>query len=343
MAILHHPLTPDDLPPPPPQKWGWGWTQGSDPVSPQGEYPLISIVIPSYNQGQFLEETLRSVLLQNYPRLEVIVIDGGSTDGTVEVLQKYAPFLTYWVSEPDNGQSDAINKGFQRATGALIGWQNSDDTYEPNTFKAVAEAFLSHPEADVFYGLVRHIDEAGNFVADYPVTEATVANMIPYSAVTNHSFFYTQKVFKAGHFINTNLKHCMDQEFILRLLLNQFNFYFEPRIIGNWRIYKSTKSSRQMDVWAQESFNLCWQVYHDQDLDKTTKSKARDCLYSLCLNNFNHGRASIFCDQMQVLFKEFGFFSLSGIMWIKYALALLGEKQLQKLLYVKEKYSTKLS
>ncbi|WP_263821281.1 glycosyltransferase family 2 protein [Salinibacter sp.] len=134
-----------DLPAPPPGKTGWPWTEQSDALpetQPDGTpWPKISIVTPSYNQGQFIEETIRSVLLQRYPNLEYIVMDGGSTDGTVEILEKYDPWIAHWVSEPDDGQSDAINKGFERATGDTYAWLNSDDYYAPGGLSAVAKRY----------------------------------------------------------------------------------------------------------------------------------------------------------------------------------------------------------
>ena len=132
-----------DLPPPLAIKDGWPWVEQSLPRSeaiPTGTpTPRISIVTPSYNQAQFLEETIRSVLLQSYPDLEYIVMDGGSTDGSVEILNKYEPWLTYWISEPDDGQAHAINKGFEHATGDIYGWINSDDSYLPNALQTVAK------------------------------------------------------------------------------------------------------------------------------------------------------------------------------------------------------------
>lgn len=139
----------------PANKNGWPWIAPSpihQEYMPDGNpWPRISIVTPSYNQGQFIEETLRSVLLQGYPNLEYILIDGGSTDGSVEIIEKYAPWLSYWVSEPDRGQTHAINKGFERATGDIMAWLNSDDVYMPWTLAAVAQG-ISGNEACLLIG-----------------------------------------------------------------------------------------------------------------------------------------------------------------------------------------------
>ena len=125
------------LPPPPQGKIGWPWTEGSpsppDRMSDGSEWPRISIVTPNYNYGHFIEETIRSVLLQGYPNLEYIIIDGGSTDDTVEIIHKYKDYLTYWVSEHDEGQTDAINKGYQHCTGDIFVWLNADDAYTNST------------------------------------------------------------------------------------------------------------------------------------------------------------------------------------------------------------------
>jgi len=126
------------------------------------QLPKISIVTPSYNQGQYLEKTIRSVLDQHYPNLEYIIIDGGSTDKSVEIIRKYKSDLKYWVSEPDRGQSHAINKGFEHATGELFGWLNSDDYYMEGALQAVAELFVQHPDVGAFVGAGQMVDSAAH-------------------------------------------------------------------------------------------------------------------------------------------------------------------------------------
>src|SRR5579872_7498135 len=140
-----------DLPPGPLGRSGWPWTAEKAPSFPPrmpdgSMWPSISVITPSLNQSPFLEETIRSVLLQGYPHLEYIVMDGGSTDKTVDVLKKYEAGLTYWESRRDHGQAAAINKGFHRATGQIVAFLNSDDYYQPGALAAVAQVFMQQPD-----------------------------------------------------------------------------------------------------------------------------------------------------------------------------------------------------
>ena len=124
-------------------------------------WPRVSIVTPSYNHGQFIEETIRSVLLQGYPNIEYIIIDGGSSDETLDIIRKYEPWLTHWVSEPDMGQSHAINKGFARCSGDVVAWLNSDDEYLPGTLGIVGHYMEKNPAADIVFGDQEEMDENG--------------------------------------------------------------------------------------------------------------------------------------------------------------------------------------
>lgn len=323
----------DVLPSPPDDRAGWPWIIAPQPLLNLSRWPKISIIVPSYNQASFLEETLRSVLGQGYPNLECLVIDGGSTDGSLEILQKYAHLLR-WMSEPDKGQSDAINKGFKMATGELIGWQNSDDTYEPNALYHAAKALLAHPKLDVIHGLVRHIDAQSQWVSDYPVQPVNIANMIPYSAVTNHAIFVHRRVIEAGEFLNVNLHHCMDQEWILRLLRREYKFQFNPKIKSNWRLHGESKSTGQMRVWAREAFDLCKDVYLDRALSTEIRQKAKRELFSLCHDSFSKRRFEVFHYQIRALVQLFGWRLLGTKLWVKLILSGLGEgaiAQLQKM------------
>jgi glycosyltransferase involved in cell wall biosynthesis len=145
-----------ELPAPPESVTIWPWTRGSKPLPdtmPDGQpWPLISIVTPSFNQGRFLEQSIRSVLLQGYPRLEFIVIDGGSSDDSPGTIAQYETWLKHWVSEQDGGTADALHKGFRAATGDIFGFLNADDFYLPGCLEKVAAAFHAHPSADVVSG-----------------------------------------------------------------------------------------------------------------------------------------------------------------------------------------------
>jgi len=150
------------LPLPSRDKKGWPWTEEipglPTAMSDGSPWPRISVITPSYNQGQFLEETIRSVLLQGYPNLEYILIDGGSKDESLDIIKQYEPWLAYWVSEPDRGQSHAVNKGFAMASGEIVAWLNSDDQYLPGTLKTIAEHARRYPEAGAWAGGGRRLD-----------------------------------------------------------------------------------------------------------------------------------------------------------------------------------------
>ena len=157
-----------ELPPPPHAKKGWPWTQESSPfgehVPDRHFWPRITVITPSFNQGRFLEETIRSVLLQGYPDLEYLVLDGGSTDNSVEIIKKYSRWLTYWVSEPDSGQADAINRGLHRASGLFATWLNSDDLLCRNalTTQSIQVGFDGNT---VYVGDCQYLDESGRLVS----------------------------------------------------------------------------------------------------------------------------------------------------------------------------------
>ncbi|MBD2579005.1 glycosyltransferase family 2 protein [Oscillatoria sp. FACHB-1406] len=332
MPTLHSALTLENLPAPPPQKTGWPWTKQSDSIVMKGgDLPRITIVTPSYNQGAFIEETIRSILLQNYPNLEYIIIDGGSTDNTLEIIQKYEPFIAYWSSEPDRGQSEAVNKGFRRATGQLIGWQNSDDIYQPGAFWAAVQKFKACPQADVIYGNLNFIDEASQFISSYPIGEANVENMIPYPAVCNQAAFFRDRVFKENQYLDESLKHCMDQEFFLRLLIKDYKFAFEPELLAGFRRHQAAKTSQQAAIWSEESFALYRSIYQNREISDRLRDRAKDCLIGICREDYRNSRMEAFRDKVKNFNKIVGWQALNLELSLKYMLSFLKENKTAKI------------
>ncbi len=206
--------------------------------------PKISIITPSFNQVQFLEATMRSVLDQNYENLEYIVIDGGSNDGSKEIIKKYSDQLAYWVSEKDEGQTHAINKGFQKATGDLVAWMNSDDTYLPGAFEKVAEYYNRYPNVDVLYADKHHIDEDGNFLHSQryvPYRLYTFAN--DKMVMCNQSAFWKRDIFEKIGYLDETIQFAMDYEFFVRLGVHKLNMKHFPEFWGEQRYYSGTKTS----------------------------------------------------------------------------------------------------
>jgi glycosyltransferase involved in cell wall biosynthesis len=184
------------------------------------EAPKISIVTPSFNQGAFIERTILSVLEQGYPNLEHIIIDGGSTDKTVEVIKKYEKNISYWVSEKDNGQANAINKGFHKATGELLGWLNSDDRLEPGALHTVAEHSRRFPRAGVFVGHGRIVDIAGEEISYTKPGDLHFDGLCRWLAGGNFmqpSCFFRREAFLAAGPLDESIYMAFDLDLWLRL------------------------------------------------------------------------------------------------------------------------------
>lgn len=179
-------------------------------------WPKISIVTPSYNQVAFLERTILSVLNQNYPNLEYIIIDGGSIDGSVEIIKKYEKYLAYWISEMDKGQSDALNKGFKVATGELVGWQNSDDIYNPAVLLKAAKYFSRYPYVDLIFGDFYFIDDNDNIIQEIrhrPFNKWEYLYQSP--NITNQSAFFKHNLITKIP-ITLEYNYAMDFDFFMR-------------------------------------------------------------------------------------------------------------------------------
>jgi glycosyltransferase involved in cell wall biosynthesis len=207
-------------------------------------WPLISIVTPSYNQGEFIEETIRSLLLQGYPNLEYIVMDGGSTDSTVAIIQKYSSWITHWVSEKDEGQSNAVNKGFGYSNGEILAWLNSDDTYEKNALSSVTNLMLQKPHVGVVYGNTKVIDENGEKLAEIRTVPFNSKAFLYETVhiVAQSSVFWRAKLFFEVGQLNEELHYSMDRELLLRFMENGAKFSFLRQPLGTYRCHQSSKT-----------------------------------------------------------------------------------------------------
>jgi len=235
------------LPIPTCSKNSWPWEAEGVSVffSDDIQWPKISIVTPSFNQGKYIEETIRSVLLQNYPNLEYIIVDGGSTDETLEIIKKYEPWLTYWVSEPDKGQSHAINKGLEKCTGEIFNWLNSDDWYMPGALFEVANAFLNHSTAQFVSGFENRIDQNG-VVNLYTGTflKPSIEETIDLCEVAQPSTFFKLDTIKKVHGVSEDLHYIFDAEMWVKLLLQygQNHFVKIKMVLVNFRLHADSKT-----------------------------------------------------------------------------------------------------
>ena len=270
--------TLEELPPAPLGKASWPWTEASarpsDTLTASLPWPRISIITPSYNQGEFLEEALRSVLLQGYPNLEYFVIDGGSTDNSLEIIHKYARWLTGWVSEPDRGQAHAINKGFALCTGALWGWINSDDGLLPGALTHLAAAFRHSPES-ILLGDVLNIDDIYKLAwlrRQRNVSFETLAEPGRHNVFWQQpGVYFPRTLYQRVGKLDETLRYVFDRDWMCRALqVAPVHYLHVP--IAMFRLHDASKTVHESTEWDSER-RVVAERYRKQNEDiKTTEA-----------------------------------------------------------------------
>jgi glycosyltransferase involved in cell wall biosynthesis len=234
--------------------------------------PRITIVMPSLNQARYIEESIQSILDQNYPSLEFMILDGGSTDGSQEIIERYADRLTYWHSRPDKGQTDALIHGFERATGDLMGWVNSDDILLPRALHSIALSYVSNPEGGLFGGNYVLIDQGGRIIRfkRHPANADWFARGRLF-AVNQPGSFFKRQDYEAVGGLHADLHYVMDTDLYIRMLANGTRYVYINAWLSGFRkhamaktVAQATKAHREFEVaqrhyWPQTRLNLVWQ------------------------------------------------------------------------------------
>ena len=289
-------ITIEQLPPPPQGLTGFPWTAASPalpPTLPCGRaWPKVSIVTPSFNQSQYLEETIRSVLLQGYPDIEYIVMDGGSRDSSVRIIEKYQSFLAYWTSGPDAGQAAAIRAGFERSTGLWAGWQNSDDVYAPGAIATAVRA--ASDDVSVLYGSVLLTDAASKVTGAARTSDFSLLSMFPWANMFNQSMLFHRRVFDAGLTLDRKMLHYLDHEFFWRLILAGMKFQYVPEFSACFRIHDQAKGNTQQEIAANELQALYKRIYNEPRLPQDVRDKALESMRGLCVDQFGKSRWELF-------------------------------------------------
>lgn len=229
----------------------------SETMSNGYPWPKVSIVTPSYNQGQFLEETIRSILLQGYPNLEYFIIDGGSTDQSRDIIQKYEPWIDFWVSEPDKGQTDALNKGFKKTSGEIAAWLNSDDVYTKGSMIKAVDQLVRHPDAMMIYGECHYIDEFGKLIfrPTYRPKKCDYSGLLEGCFIAQPSVFFKRSVLEHVGYLNTSLQYCFDYDLWLSIA-RSFKIQYIRSKLSKFRIHGNSKTGSQTMKFMFEDFKV---------------------------------------------------------------------------------------
>ena len=216
---------------------------------------LVSIVTPSYNQASYLEQTIQSVLGQNYPRIEYIVVDGASTDNSFEIIKKYNDRLAYWISEKDSGQAEAINKGFARAKGEILGWLNSDDYYLPNTISSVVKCFEENPDVVMIYGDMLAVDGEGQTLNVLHYKQLSLQDLLCFQIIGQSSVFFRRSALEKTSWLDTSFHFMLDNHLWIRLA-QQGRILYVPEVWSAARYHPEAKNRARAAEFGREAFRV---------------------------------------------------------------------------------------
>ncbi|HEX8429497.1 glycosyltransferase family 2 protein [Hymenobacter sp.] len=254
------------LPPVPADKQIWPWTADAAVVEESvNSLPFISIITPSYNQGQYLEETIRSIIAQNYPNYELIIVDAGSTDNTLDVIRLYEPWITYWVSEKDRGQSHAIQKGLVQVKGDIVNWINSDDLVAPGAFYRIAAEFdltrydVICGRCDYFTGDITQLDMRGMRMK----VEETVGDTINFQQINQPSTFFKASVLKELG-VDEQFRYTMDLDLWFRYLLiaGQERILLSDNLFSYFRLHETSKTVAEGSHFVQDTQKVLYNILY---------------------------------------------------------------------------------
>lgn len=248
--------------------------------------PLVTIVTPSFNQARFLEQTMRSVLEQDYPNIEYMVVDGGSTDGSVDLIRKYADKLTWWVSEKDHGQAEAINKGFANAKGEIIAWINSDDYYMPGAISSAVKALVDHPEVGLVYGNVRVVDESEKLLNQLIYGNWGLADLMSFRIIGQPSVFIRRAVLEKVGYLDQSYHLLLDHQLWIRLASEGGMRYF-PSLWASAHYHEDCKNQAMAASFGSEARRIVqWMQTSDQFHDLFCQNQKRILAGAERLNAF---------------------------------------------------------